>query len=60
VLKALRSGRINQNADGLIDTEQADRDWAANTHPAPRAAPGAIACGRRPRFRASENGSSTF
>jgi len=37
VLKALRSGRINQNADGLIDAEQADRDWVANTHPAPRA-----------------------
>lgn len=37
VLKALRSGRISQNADGWIDSEQADRDWAANTHPAPKA-----------------------
>ena len=32
VLKALRSGRIQQTADGLIDSDQADRDWqAANT-----------------------------
>jgi hypothetical protein len=36
VLKALRSGRIRETSDGLIDSEQADRDWARNTHPAPR------------------------
>jgi len=28
VLKALRTGRIRQNAEGLIDSDQADRDWA--------------------------------
>jgi hypothetical protein len=37
VLKAVRAGRIRQNADGLIDSDRADRDWATNTHPAPRA-----------------------
>ena len=37
VLKAIRTGRIRTTADGLIDPEQADRQWAANTHPAPRA-----------------------
>jgi len=28
---ALERGRIFKNADGLIDSEQADRDWEANT-----------------------------
>jgi hypothetical protein len=37
VLKALRTGRIRQNTDGLIDAEKADRQWAANTHPARKA-----------------------
>ena len=37
VLKALRSGRIQQTADGLIDSDQADRDWQSRTHPCPRA-----------------------
>jgi hypothetical protein len=37
VLKALRTGRIRQGSDGLIDADAADRDWARNTHPAPRA-----------------------
>jgi len=37
VLKALRTGRIRQNTDGLIDADKADRDWSRNTHPAPRA-----------------------
>ncbi len=42
VIKALRTGRIRRNADGLIDSDEADRDWARNTHPAlraPRAVP---------------------
>ncbi len=37
VLKAIRTGRIRQNPDGLIDSEQADADWSRNSHPAPRA-----------------------
>src|SRR5215831_2037143 len=28
---ALERGRIFKNADGLIDSEQADKDWEANT-----------------------------
>jgi hypothetical protein len=28
---AVQRGRIKRNADGLIDSEEADRDWAANT-----------------------------
>jgi hypothetical protein len=30
---AIKSGRINRNAEGLIDSDQADKDWAANTGP---------------------------
>jgi len=37
VLKAIRTDRIRQRPDGLIDSEGADRDWDSNTHPAPRA-----------------------
>ena len=37
VLRAIRSGRIHRNPDGLIDADRAERDWAANTHPCPRA-----------------------
>jgi phage terminase Nu1 subunit (DNA packaging protein) len=37
VLKAVRAGRIRRNRAGLIDSDAADRDWARNTHPAPRA-----------------------
>lgn len=37
MIKAIRAGRIYPNADGLIDADQADRDWARNTHPTPRA-----------------------
>jgi hypothetical protein len=37
VLKALKSGRIHANPEGLVDAEAADRAWARNTHPAPRA-----------------------
>jgi hypothetical protein len=37
VLKAVRAGRIGRNRDGRIDSDAADRDWARNTHPAPRA-----------------------
>jgi len=33
VRKALRDGRITARADGRIDFEQADREWAKNTDP---------------------------
>lgn len=31
VQKALERGRIQKNPDGLIDSEEADKQWAANT-----------------------------
>jgi hypothetical protein len=31
VHKAIASGRITRGADGLIDSEEADRQWTANT-----------------------------
>jgi len=34
VLKALSSGRIRRGADGKIDSEAADRDWAQSTNQA--------------------------
>ena len=55
VLKALRTGRIRQTPDGLIDSDQADRDWAGNTHPFPRA-PRAKAVRRRRRAGFSARG----
>ena len=33
VLKAVRSGRIRRTPEGLIDSDQADRDLRAHTHP---------------------------
>jgi hypothetical protein len=34
VQKAVREGRIRADAQGKVDPEQADRDWAQNTSPA--------------------------
>jgi hypothetical protein len=33
VQKAIRSGRITPNADGLIDSDRADAEWTAKTRP---------------------------
>ncbi len=33
ILKAIRSGRIRRTPEGLIDSDQADRDLRARTHP---------------------------
>jgi hypothetical protein len=33
VLKALRTGRIRRTSDGLIDSDEPDRDWAARRDP---------------------------
>jgi hypothetical protein len=38
VQKAIRSGRIAANADGLIDSDRADTEWNANTRPGQRRA----------------------
>lgn len=48
VQKAVLSGRIKTDADGLIDPTQADQDWASNTRPRKQAAPKA---GARPQGR---------
>ena len=34
VRKAIQSGRVTPEADGTIDPEKADREWAAQTDPA--------------------------
>lgn len=34
VQEAIANGRIHLLADGTIDPEQADKEWAQNTHPA--------------------------
>lgn len=39
VLKAVRAGRISQEADGTIDPAKADAAWDAQTNPARRPAP---------------------
>ncbi len=39
VQKAIRSGRIATNADGLIDSDRADAEWNAKTRPGQRRAP---------------------
>jgi len=36
VQKAIHSGRITPNADGLIDSDRADAEWAAKTRPGQR------------------------
>ena len=38
VQKAIHSGRITPAADGLIDSERADAEWAAKTRPGQRMA----------------------
>jgi hypothetical protein len=38
VQKAIHSGRISPNADGLIDSERADAEWNAKTRPGQRRA----------------------
>jgi hypothetical protein len=38
VQKAIHSGRISPNADGLIDSDRADAEWTAKTRPGQRRA----------------------
>jgi len=48
VQKAIRSGRISRNADGLIDSERADAEWNAKTRPGQSRAPLAAAAPLEP------------
>ena len=43
VLKALKSGRIQKNADGKIDSVEADAAWERNTNPAQQRKPAQLA-----------------
>ncbi|OYT68678.1 MAG: hypothetical protein CFK52_14560, partial [Chloracidobacterium sp. CP2_5A] len=46
VQKAVHSGRITPNADGLIDSDRADAEWNAKTRPGQRRAKAAAAVPR--------------
>jgi pyruvate/2-oxoglutarate dehydrogenase complex dihydrolipoamide acyltransferase (E2) component len=48
VQKAIHSGRITPNADGLIDSGRADAEWDAKTRPGQRRAPAAAAAPKQP------------
>ena len=48
VQKAIRSGRIATNADGLIDSDRADAEWNAKTRPGQRRAKPAAPATREP------------
>jgi hypothetical protein len=48
VQKAIHSGRITPNADGLIDSDRADAEWNAKTRPGQRRAKAAAVVPREP------------
>jgi pyruvate/2-oxoglutarate dehydrogenase complex dihydrolipoamide acyltransferase (E2) component len=48
VQKAIHSGRITPNADGLIDSDRADAEWNAKTRPGQRRAKATAAVPREP------------
>jgi hypothetical protein len=48
VQKAIHSGRISPNADGLIDNDRADAEWNAKTRPGQRRARPAATAPREP------------
>ena len=45
VQKAIESGRIRTNADGKLDTDRADADWARNTGPKVKRTAATVAAG---------------
>ena len=51
VQKAISSGRISPLPNGMIDSDQADRDWAANTEGRPKGS-----TKRRPASDACQDG----
>lgn len=54
VRKALRDGRIGLRDDGMIDVDEADADWEANTNPAKqRGRPPATTGGSMPPYAVS-------
>jgi len=60
VQKAIHSGRITPNADGLIDSDRADAEWAAKTRPGQRRAQPAPPAMREPAETAGAGGLDYF
>jgi pyruvate/2-oxoglutarate dehydrogenase complex dihydrolipoamide acyltransferase (E2) component len=60
VQKAIHSGRITPNADGLIDSDRADAEWAAKTRPGQRRARSAPPSAREPAEPAGAGGLDYF
>jgi len=48
VQKAIRSGRITPNAEGLIDSDRADAEWKSNTRPSQHRARSTASAAREP------------
>jgi hypothetical protein len=60
VQKAIHSGRITPNADGLIDSDRADAEWSAKTRPGQRRAQSAPPAVREPAEAAGAGGLDYF
>jgi len=60
VQKAIHSGRITPNADGLIDSDRADAEWAAKTRPGQRRARPAPPSAREPAEATGAGGLDYF
>ena len=60
VQKAIHSGRITPNADGLIDSERADAEWSAKTRPGQRRTQPAVIAPREPAEAAGAGGLDYF
>jgi len=60
VQKAIHSGRITPNADGLIDSDRADAEWAAKTRPGQRRTRPAPPAAREPAEAAGAGGLDYF
>jgi hypothetical protein len=60
VQKAIHSGRITPNADGLIDSDRADAEWAAKTRPGQRRTRSAPPAVREPAEASGAGGLDYF
>ncbi|MGQ9919552.1 MAG: hypothetical protein ACUVS7_19320 [Bryobacteraceae bacterium] len=60
VQKAIHSGRITPNADGLIDSERADAEWSAKTRPGQRRSRSAPPVVREPAEASAAGGLDYF
>jgi len=60
VQKAIHSGRITPNADGLIESDRADAEWAAKTRPGQRRTRSAPPAVREPAEASGAGGLDYF